>query len=104
VNIMIVAGAALAVMLSAEMAMAQAERCGLVFVDEAHMNLRVAEMDADSDGAVSLAEHEAFIATLVVDDSTRAGFIADFYVMDADSDGVLSLTELRTGIETPTAN
>lgn len=103
-NVRILAGTALAAMLSAEMAMAQAERCGLVFVDEVHMNQRVAEMDTDSDGAVSFAEHEAFIATLVLDDGTRDGFIADFHVMDADSDGVLSLAELRTGIETPAAN
>ena len=103
-NVRILTGTALAAIVSAEMAMAQAERCGLVFVDEAHMNQRVAEMDADSDGAVSFTEHEAFIATLVLDDSTRDGFIADFHVMDADSDGVLSLTELRTGIESPATN
>jgi len=83
--------------------MAQAEICGLSFIDEAQMTERVAEMDANNDGSVSFVEYETFLATLNFDAETRSGFVGQFTVMDANANGVLSPAELRTGIDTAAA-
>ncbi|WMS44248.1 PRC-barrel domain-containing protein [Acuticoccus sp. MNP-M23] len=93
-------GTALIAILSVTPAVAQDDMRVLMFADDAQMNARVAEMDTNGDGSVSMAEYDAYLVTIPVADADRATYVADFEALDANADGILVVTELEAGMAT----
>ncbi len=93
-------GTALIAILSVTPAVAQDDMRALMFADEAQMNARVAEMDTDKDGSISMDEYNAYLVAVPVAEADRETYVADFEALDTDSDGILIVTELEAGMAT----